>query len=805
MTNYDVALACAKAGLPVIPAKLEFNEKKGVWDKKPLIGDWPNSGTTDLKQIETWFKFAFPFPNVVPGISLGQADLVAIDCDRHPGGEDGIATFEELQQKYKQLPPHPICSTAGGGEHHILRQMPGMKLGNSEGDLPGGINVRGVGGFIVAPGSIRPDGKMWVCDGWPDVFHNGGIPIIPDWLVLKLRPRESTPTEARPHPNGKAPPIGAEWTAEREAEVDAALACIPSDKREVWFRVCAALHSTGWPSAREKADQWSNTSFKYDEDEQEKLWRSFDRGYGRDPIKLATLFEIAIEHGWKDPGAAIVSAPDAEPDLRVMRLSRRQAVPFPIDVLGEKWSAWAQSAAESVVAPVDYVAAALLASASALIGNARWAQAWPGWEEPPHVWMCCVGDSGDGKSPGMDAIGKTALPEIESRMALDFPDQLQEARKNIEIAKAKMDSWKADIKTAISSGKLPPAAPAEIPEEPVKPRLVMDDVTHEKVALVLARAAPKGVLMFRDELAGFLLGMNAYSDQARPFWLEAYGGRFKVVDRVKHPEPIKVERLVVSFLGGIQPERLAEVMQKADDGLLARFNYFWPEPVLFRRPTRVPDIPWAIMAFDRLRCLEMTNNPLDPSRSKPLMVRLEDPAADLLTEFGASTQRQKDMTAGLMKSAIGKARGLALRLSLVIEYLSWCARDGYAAPPHLISKASVEAAIRLISNYLLPMAERTYGDAACPVAERSAALLARWIAKERPKAVHVRTMQREIRLHGLTTAETIHAACLSLVEAGWLEKPSQDGKLGRKMEAYPVSPRLFTLVDTVDSGDTRGK
>jgi hypothetical protein len=39
----------------------------------------------------------------------------------------------------------------------------------------------------------------------------------------------------------------------------------------------------------------------------------------------------------------------------------------------------------------------------------------------------------------------------------------------------------------------------------------------------------------------------------------------------------------VSWHGGIQPERLAEVMREADDGLLARFTWFWPEPIPYKK------------------------------------------------------------------------------------------------------------------------------------------------------------------------------------------------------------------------------
>src|SRR5881394_2671257 len=93
-----------------------------------------------------------------------------------------------------------------------------------------------------------------------------------------------------------------------------------------------------------------------------------------------------------------------EPDMRVLRLHRRPAPPLPLDVFGPAWRRWIERTAEAAACPPDNVAGPLLASASALIGNARWAQETPGWAEPPHLWVAVVGDSGTGKSPGADSL-----------------------------------------------------------------------------------------------------------------------------------------------------------------------------------------------------------------------------------------------------------------------------------------------------------------------------------------------------------------------------------------------------------------
>lgn len=155
----------------------------------------------------------------------------------------------------------------------------------------------------------------------------------------------------------------------------------------------------------------------------------------------------------------------------------------------------------------------------------------------------------------------------------------------------------------------------------------ISDATIEKVARLLSDDTSKGIMMYRDELAGWLLGMKAYNDGARGFWLEGYGGRRWSVDRVKHPLPIVIPRFAVSWIGGIQPSRLAEVMKDADDGLLARFNWFWPEPIPFRRPRKAPDAPWAITALDRLRELQMIQGETGP---RPFFVHLSPSGADYL-------------------------------------------------------------------------------------------------------------------------------------------------------------------------------
>src|SRR5262249_37036276 len=154
-------------------------------DKRPLLAGWQEKASTEEEQIRKWWD---SHPTALPAIVIGRAGLAVIDCDRHPGGNDGIKAFNALvsanSAKLANVPP--MTRTARGGAPLFFRQLPGEPLGNGRGELPDGIDVRGVGGFVIAPGAVLPHGKRWQSiNGKPllaDAFKAGTIPELPQWL-----------------------------------------------------------------------------------------------------------------------------------------------------------------------------------------------------------------------------------------------------------------------------------------------------------------------------------------------------------------------------------------------------------------------------------------------------------------------------------------------------------------------------------------------------------------------------------------------------------------------------------------------
>ncbi len=140
--------------------------------------------------------------------------------------------------------------------------------------------------------------------------------------------------------------------------------------------------------------------------------------------------------------------------------------------------------------------------------------------------------------------------------------------------------------------------------------------------------------------------------------------------------------------------------------------------------------------------------------------------------------------------ALGKARGHALRLAAVLEFLWWCGEGG--AEPQMISASATNAACRLMEEYCLPMAHRVHGDAAIPAAERNAMVLARRLRARQVRSFNAKRLRREIG-GPLREATSMDQACAALVEAGLIcARPErQGGNPGRAAKNYDVNPAMW--------------
>ncbi|MBW6419566.1 YfjI family protein [Celeribacter sp. PS-C1] len=479
-----------------------------------------------------------------------------------------------------------------------------------------------------------------------------------------------------------------------------------------------------------------------------------------------------------------------DPAPRFLRLELPPAPTLPLrDALGPNLAQWVEDAAQAKGAPLDYVFAALLAVVGATIGNTRWVSPWRGWEEPPIIWSMCIGLPSAGKSPAMDAVLQPLRhAERSRREAAEAERQVWRGR--AELAKLAEAMWKEEAKAAIKAGDPPPEKPREADAGPPPhiPRLVVNDGTIERLGAILAQQ-PRGTLQTRDELAGWLEGMQRYSGGGsdRPFWLEAYGGRGFTVERMGR-EALTIDRLTIGVLGGIQPDRLKSLLFKSDDdGLLARFLPIWPDPVPLRRPQIWEDEGLIDRIFARLLAFDLVSD--DDGETSPFFILFDEDARELMDDFRHSVREWEAEAEGLLLSFIGKLPGLTARLALVLAFLDHAA--GEAKEPGEITAWEFGRAAHLVESYFFPMARRAYADASTPKSDLAARRLVSIIREQGWRSFTARDVMRLDRA-GLARKADLDPALAALEDGDCIRLVSTPAKPqgGRRRRLYAVNPAL---------------
>lgn len=146
-------------------------------EKVPFV-KWAEVATCDTKMLNGWFD-NYPDSNI--GIACGKrSGIVVLDVD---AGHGGYESLTELIQKYGQLPETPVSKTGSGGEH-IFFKHPGGEIRNSAGKLGAGLDIRGDGGYVVAPPSLHPNGNVYEWTVRPSEVE---LSEMPDWMVEILQ------------------------------------------------------------------------------------------------------------------------------------------------------------------------------------------------------------------------------------------------------------------------------------------------------------------------------------------------------------------------------------------------------------------------------------------------------------------------------------------------------------------------------------------------------------------------------------------------------------------------------------------
>lgn len=233
--------------------------------KTPLTSHGFKDASTDPERIREWWTTT---PDANIGIATGTAsNLVVLDLDSRAA----VASFVEAYGD-----PSTPCSTTGRGAH-LLFAHPGGRVRSRAGALGPEIDVRGDGGYIVAPPSIHPSGKAY---GWhPERHPLFTVPVpLPPALLDALSSGTSSALGETPYQGTLRAPSG--------DHVRQLVAAIPNDTdRDGFVKMAHAIRGAvgedsdgaGAECFAEWCDRWAEDSATdtnvNDPEEVAEVWR----------------------------------------------------------------------------------------------------------------------------------------------------------------------------------------------------------------------------------------------------------------------------------------------------------------------------------------------------------------------------------------------------------------------------------------------------------------------------------------------------------------------------------------------------
>jgi Bifunctional DNA primase/polymerase, N-terminal len=181
------ALRYAALGWPVLPLHTPDHDGRCSCGRAdcPKPGKHPRSrhglrdATADAAQIRAWWA---TWPNANVGVATGR--LVIVDVD----GDHGRAALATLERAHRPLPP-TLTAVTGRGVHLYFRAG-AHRVANSAGRLGAGLDVRGRGGYVVAPPSLHADGHRY---RWSTRRRPAPLPRWLAELLTAARPARRAP------------------------------------------------------------------------------------------------------------------------------------------------------------------------------------------------------------------------------------------------------------------------------------------------------------------------------------------------------------------------------------------------------------------------------------------------------------------------------------------------------------------------------------------------------------------------------------------------------------------------------------
>lgn len=788
----DHALRYAEMGWPVLPLHTMNGHgcTCGKADctspaKHPQTSHGLKDATTDADAIDRYWR---QWPDANVGIRTGGAPqgagVFVLDIDPRHGGDESLAEWVRL---HGELPDTVEAVTGGGGRHFVFAYPPeetGGVIRNRSNVRPG-IDIRGDGGYVVTAPSQHAAGNAY---RWREGHGSRDLQPAPApaWLLDAIRDKPTPSpastqwgdTSTRPHDRSTACLTGllridmADHQDGSKRLFTAACRCVEHDLTDT-----EALNTIrAYERVRPFPTAWTDTHI-------------FARL--RDAERTVTRGKVIQNHG---QSALVAPDPTTWPDPKPLPGEHTPVAPFTMGLLPSILRAYVADVADRLQCPPDFVAAPLICVLGVAIGRRQGIRPkrHDDWLVVPNLWGFIVGRPSLMKTPAIKQP-LSLLQRREAQAKKQFDDAMQTYEAEYLLAKRRKSKIVNSSDDDTDVGNLVGKIKACTPAVPIRQRFITNDTTVEKLGELL-NENPHGMLVFRDELTGWLYNLEKDGQQgARAFYLEAWDGTGAFTyDRIGRGT-IDIESACVSIFGGIQPGKLVPYVCGAvkggidDDGLLQRFQIVvWPDPPkTWRNVDRWPDTDAqnAVVALiDRFLTL---------GTGSPGEAPADDPASIPWLQFDESAQEAFDvwreklelrLRAGedhaAVESHLGKYRSLTPSLALIFHLC-----DHEDGP---VGLAAIERSIRW-GDYLESHTRRIYAAAIASDASTAKLILQRIQRGDVQDPFTARDIYHA-NWSGLSDREAVKAALALLTDYGWIAPMERDPRPGRPTVRYAIHP-----------------
>ncbi len=547
---------------------------------------------------------------------------------------------------------------------------------------------------------------------------------------------------------------------------------------------------------------------------------------GEPPAKGDAVDWVAEGHGRDDAWAAIANAKPwtvSEDGTKPAGTEWPEPKPVPElptvphmspELLPEPLRAWCVDAADRASIPLEMIAIPAMVAAASIVGRTVGIRPEPHdtWTVVPNLWGGVVTPPGWMKSYAVSEalrplrrLAADAMEKHEAAAERNAPARLAlEGERHAEQQRIRRTTV-SDIERTNTATQLVRIEKKLAEFDAPARRHMTQDATTEKLAELL-RDNPRGLLLARDELAGWLRSMErAGREGDREFYLESWNGDGSyTIDRIGRGT-IHVPALTLSIVGGIQPGKLRRYIEEAEgdgdgaDGLLQRLQLLvWPDKIGKWSPSTAPADPHI-----RARA-EAVYAWLDadlPRRLSNLEAK-EGPSGGFVSFGGAAPrvwQKYRGELEGRLRSGemdaqpafaahLAKYRSLMPSLALIVHLVD-------VAEGRATGGVGESAALCAVDwcQFLEQHAAKVYEGETAPSRAPARSLLKRLIDGGVTDGMTVRDVGRA-EWSRLTTPGAIEAALAVLTECGLLRVETGAPGPGRPSPKIRLRPDLHVLL-----------